>query len=505
MTPGERGRRYRRGRPNRVADKRMAAVGEPSRSVFPHLENLRLPHPHGHPHLPQLHLPHRDPHRDPASSVGRRPDAAIWTRGLTKFHDHRRSVDHLDLDVPAGALSGFVGPNGAGKSTTLRMLLGLVRPTEGVGYVLGEPVSHPERYLSHVGAMIEGPTFHPGLTGRRNLRQLAVLRGIGADRIDEVLDLVRLTRRADDPFATYSLGMKQRLGIAAALLPDPELLILDEPTNGLDPAGIREIRALLRELVDGGMTVFVSSHLLAEIEQICDHVVMIRGGRLLFQGRTGDLLAAGDPRIMLAPERGADARRLLHLLAGIGVRAEIRLDGPTTVAAGSCDQRTVVVAHAPERMAADLNRAAMSNGIALRGLRTHRPNLEETFLRATGAADDREHGVVEPAAAATDEPPAGVTAGRIAGGPVGGPAHGGETDGGWGRGAAGGRRAGSLPHRTPRPAAGPTDRPAPPPLGPSRAAASAPSGADEPYPSDPEEAAPRTSRQVETGRDRGGR
>jgi ABC-2 type transport system ATP-binding protein len=383
MTPGDRRDLGRRGRGNRVAE-----VREPSRSIFPNLENLRLPHPiHGHLHLPHLHLPHRDPHRDPASGAGRRPDAAIWTRGLTKCHDHRVSVDHLDLDVPVGSLSGFVGPNGAGKSTTLRMLLGLVTPTEGVGYVLGEPVSHPERYLSHVGAMIEGPTFHPGLSGRQNLRQLALLRGVDRHRIYEVLRMVRLTGRAGDPFATYSLGMKQRLGIAAALLPDPELLILDEPTNGLDPAGIREVRALLRELADGGMTVFVSSHLLSEIEQICDHVVMIRGGKLLYQGRTGDLLAVGDPHILLSPECGADARRLLHVLAGFGVRAEIKLDGPPKVAAGACDQRTLVVAHAPERMAADLNRAAMNAGIALRGLRTHRPSLEETFLRATGGAD----------------------------------------------------------------------------------------------------------------------
>ncbi|WP_045878025.1 ABC transporter ATP-binding protein [Pseudofrankia sp. DC12] len=388
MTPGERRDVDRRGDLGRRGRGRAAEVREPSRSIFPNLENLRLPHPvHGHLHVPHLHLPHRDPHRDPAVGAARRPDAAIWTRGLTKCHDHRVSVDHLDLDVPVGSLSGFVGPNGAGKSTTLRMLLGLVTPTEGVGYVLGEPVSHPERYLSQVGAMIEGPTFHPGLSGRQNLRQLALLRGVDRHRIYEVLRMVRLTGRAGDPFATYSLGMKQRLGIAAALLPDPELLILDEPTNGLDPAGIREIRALLRELADGGMTVFVSSHLLSEIEQICDHVVMIRGGRLLYQGRTGDLLAVGDPHILLSPECGADARRLLHVLAGFGVRAEIRLDGPPKVAAGSCDQRTLVVAHAPERMAADLNRAAMNAGIALRGLRTHRPSLEETFLRATGGAD----------------------------------------------------------------------------------------------------------------------
>ncbi|MBX6389653.1 MAG: ABC transporter ATP-binding protein, partial [Frankia sp.] len=340
-----------------------------------------------HPHLPHPHLPRRDPHRNPVASAGRRPDAAIWTRGLTKVHGDRVSVDHLDLDVPLGSLSGFVGPNGAGKSTTLRMLLGLVRPTEGIGYVLGEPVSHPERYLSHVGAMIEGPTFHPGLSGRENLHQLAVLRGIERRRIYEVLRMVRLTGRAGDPFATYSLGMKQRLGIAAALLPDPELLILDEPTNGLDPAGIMEIRQLLRELADSGMTVFVSSHLLSEVEQICDHVVMIRSGRLLFEGRVQDLLAAGDPRVLLAPESCADARRLLTLLADRGVRAEIRLDGPPSVAPGSCDQRTVVVAHAPERMAAELNRMAMRAGIALRGLHTYRPTLEETFLRATGTVD----------------------------------------------------------------------------------------------------------------------
>jgi ABC-2 type transport system ATP-binding protein len=397
MTSGEPGRTGRR----RRGGTRPAEVREPSTSVFPNLPNLRLPHPlHAHPHLPHPHLPHlphrhlphphlphRDPHRDPLAGIGRRPDAAIWTRGLTKLHDHRRSVDRLDLDVPVGALSGFVGPNGAGKSTTLRMLLGLIRPSEGIGYVLGEPISHPERYLSHVGAMIEGPTFHPGLSGRENLRQLAVLRGVDNRRIYEVLRMVRLTGRAGDPFATYSLGMKQRLGIAAALLPKPELLILDEPTNGLDPAGIREIRALLRDLADDGMTVFVSSHLLAEIEQICDHVVMIRSGRLLFQGRTGELLAAGDPRILLVPERYADARRLLTVLAEDGVRAEIRLGGTPTVAARSCDQRVMVVAHAPERMAADLNRAAMRAGIALRGLRAHRPSLEETFLRATGGAD----------------------------------------------------------------------------------------------------------------------
>jgi ABC-2 type transport system ATP-binding protein len=312
---------------------------------------------------------------------------AVWTRRLTKRYGGRTAVDHLDLQVPMGALSGFVGPNGAGKSTTLRMLLGLIRPTEGTGFVLGEPVAHPVRYLHRVGAMIEGPTFHPGLSGRANLAQLAALRRLDRRRADEALAMVNLTGRADDTFSSYSLGMKQRLGIAAALLPDPELVILDEPTNGLDPAGIREIRTLLQQLAGAGMTVFVSSHLLSEVEQVCDHVVMIRNGQLLFQGHVTDLLAVGDPHILMCPERDGDARRLLAVLADAGMRAEIKLADPSTVTPSAVDRRPVVIVHAPEGMAADLNRRAMRAGIALRSLRTHRPGLEETFLRVTGSVD----------------------------------------------------------------------------------------------------------------------
>ncbi|SNQ48543.1 ABC-type multidrug transport system, ATPase component [Frankia canadensis] len=322
-----------------------------------------------------------------------RSDAAIWTRGLTKSYGQRRAVDHLDLQVPRGALSGFVGPNGAGKSTTLRMLLGLLRPTAGRGHVLGEPIGRPDRYLHRVGAMIEGPTFHPGLSGRRNLDQLAILRGLGGRRgqlrrrVDEVLAQVGLGDRAQDPFASYSLGMKQRLGIAAALLPKPSLLILDEPTNGLDPAGIREIRALLGQLAGAGMTVFVSSHLLTEVEQICDHLVMLDRGRMLFQGHVTELLAAEDPRIHLVPEHDGDARQLARILDEAGLRVEIdmRIGPPDAVAAP--EHRPVITVHAPEVLAADLNRLAMSAGIALRSLRAHRPNLEETFLRVTGEID----------------------------------------------------------------------------------------------------------------------
>nr|WP_242423678.1 ATP-binding cassette domain-containing protein [Frankia sp. EI5c] len=348
------------------------------------------------------------PERDTAPRRPRltRGDAAVCTRGLTKQYGQRRVVDHLDLLIPSGALSGFVGPNGAGKSTTLRMLLGLVRPSEGDAHVLGEPVSAPERYLGRTGAMIEGPTFHPGLSARRNLEQLALLRGIGKaprrgrdgrrgrgtrsarrERIDEVLGQVGLAGRADDNFGSYSLGMKQRLGIAAALLPSPSLLILDEPTNGLDPAGIREIRTLLRDLAGTGMTVFVSSHLLSEVEQICDHLVMIRSGRMLFQGHVADLLAAEDPRILMVPERDDDAVRLAGVLGSAGLRTEIETADEARSVPTLVERHPVVIAHAPEVLAADINRLAMRAGITLRSIRTHRPNLEETFLRATGDVD----------------------------------------------------------------------------------------------------------------------
>lgn len=341
--------------------------------------------------------------RRPGGSAPAPADAAVWTRGLTKQYGQRRVVDQLDLLIPAGALSGFVGPNGAGKSTTLRMLLGLVRPSAGSARVLGEPVSAPDRYLGRTGAMIEGPTFHPGLSARRNLEQLALLRGVGTrasgarrsqrgrrarwERIDEVLHQVGLTSRADDRFGSYSLGMKQRLGIAAALLPRPRLLILDEPTNGLDPAGIREIRTLLRDLAGTGMTVFVSSHLLSEVEQICDHLVMIRSGRMLFQGHVADLLAAEDPRILMVPERDDDAVRLAGVLGSAGLRIEIEMTDEARSVPTLIERHPVVVAHAPGGLAADINRLAMRAGITLRSIRTHRPNLEETFLKATGDVD----------------------------------------------------------------------------------------------------------------------
>src|ERR1700748_3063079 len=205
---------------------------------------------------------------------------AVSTVGLTKRFGDRTVVDGVNLAIPRGSVCGFVGPNGAGKTTTIRMLLGLIRPTAGSGLVLGGSLADPASYLGRVGALIESPAFYPQLSGRDNLRALARLGRIPLSAVDPALERAGLSARAGDRYRTYSLARKQRLGIAAALLPGPELLVLDEPTNGLDPAGIVEMRGLIRSFADDGITVLVSSHLIAEIEQVCDHVVMIRGGRL---------------------------------------------------------------------------------------------------------------------------------------------------------------------------------------------------------------------------------
>ncbi|MGZ4730413.1 MAG: ATP-binding cassette domain-containing protein, partial [Acidimicrobiales bacterium] len=256
----------------------------------------------------------------------------LQIQGLTKRYGDRCAVDHLDFSVPPGVVCGFVGPNGAGKTTTIRMLLGLISPTEGTGEILGHPLSHPSAYLRRVGAMIEGPAFYPSLSGRRNLEVLARLGGIHRHRVDEVLEVVQLADRAGDHYGKYSLGMKQRLGIAAALLPDPDLLVLDEPTNGLDPPGIRDLRGLLRDLADAGMTVFVSSHLLDELQQICDHLVVIDQGRLLFSGGVDDFLGVREPQLTVTPEDPARLDELVRLCEREG-RPASALDGRVVVTA----------------------------------------------------------------------------------------------------------------------------------------------------------------------------
>jgi ABC-2 type transport system ATP-binding protein len=295
---------------------------------------------------------------------------AIRSTGLTKMYGGVRAVDGLDLDVPRGSITGFVGPNGAGKTTTIRMLLGLIRPSGGSAEVLGEDVSNPAAYLSRVGSLIEGPAFHPALSGRRNLEVLASLGGYTRGRVDEVLEIVDLTDRARDQYRRYSLGMKQRLGVAAALLPDPELIVLDEPSNGLDPAGIIAMRSLLRSLRERGTTVFVSSHLLGEVEQLADWLVVLDHGRLLFQGPIADLLARRQTRLRVAGESSSDAEVVAAVARRLGYDAEV-VDGHVIVNAGS-------------EAAAALTRGSMAAGVALTEIGVERSTLEDSFLALTG-------------------------------------------------------------------------------------------------------------------------
>ncbi len=322
------------------------------------------------------------PSSRPAAAAGTAP-VALRTNGLTKAYGPRTVVKALDLDVPAGVVSGFVGPNGAGKTTTIRMLLGLVRPTAGDGAVLGRPLTRPSAYLGEVGAMIEGPAFTPALSGADNLRVLARAGRIPVARVGEVLTRVGLAERGGDRYRTYSLGMKQRLGIAAALLPSPRLLVLDEPTNGLDPAGIAQMRDLIASFRDEGMTVFVSSHLLVEVEQVCDHLVMIREGALVFQGSVADLVRSHTPRLVLRPEHDADADLVADVAAALAWPAAVATDPATGEVTVDLDPATTdddARAHA-----AELNRRAHAVDVVLASLTFRRPTLEEVFFERTGS------------------------------------------------------------------------------------------------------------------------
>lgn len=297
-------------------------------------------------------------------------NTAISVSDLSKKYDNRLAVSHINFEVPLGIVCGFVGPNGSGKTTTMRMLLGLITPTTGEGHILGEPIEHPEKYLSRVGAMIEGPAFYPALSGYENLSVLAKLGGFPIERVQELLDKVGLGDRGKSKFKTYSLGMKQRLGIAAALLPNPKLLMLDEPTNGLDPEGIQEVRALLRELANDGTTVFVSSHLLSELEIISDYIVMLRKGEIVFAGPIGELMAQQQPTIIAKSLNSSDLARIVEISEKAGHHAVIRNDSVHILA--EMDWAPV------------LNKAAFDAGITLAQLAPQLPNLEETFFEMTG-------------------------------------------------------------------------------------------------------------------------
>ncbi|MDP1849243.1 MAG: ABC transporter ATP-binding protein [Solirubrobacteraceae bacterium] len=293
-------------------------------------------------------------------------DLVISTERLTKrYGETIVAVDELALRVRRGEVYGFLGPNGAGKTTTLRMLVGLVRPTAGHATVLGAPPGAPAG-LARIGALIEGPAFYPYLSGRDNLRVLARHGGVAEDRVASVLGQVGLSARAGDRSATYSMGMKQRLGVAAALLKDPELLILDEPTNGLDPAGMAEMRAFIRSLADGGRTVLLSSHLMGEIEQISDRVGVIREGSLVAEGTVAQLRGRAGLRVRAEPR--AEAARLIGELPGVDA------------VAGDDGLLEVVVDTA---RAAAINRMLVQAGIAVSAIYPHTASLEDIFLELT--------------------------------------------------------------------------------------------------------------------------
>ncbi len=320
------------------------------------------------------------PARDDATDVGELPlpfDAgyALATRGLSKrFRSGQLAVDGLDLAVPTGSVYGFLGPNGSGKTTTIRMLLGLIQPTSGTHQVLGIPMPEGQtQALPRVGSLVEGPAFYPHMSGRANLARLdaadrTTRAATAPGRIDQALDRVGLLAAADKKYRAYSLGMKQRLAIATSLLRPRELVILDEPTNGLDPQGTREVRALIRHIAADGATVFVSSHLLAEVEQICTHVGVMRSGRLVFSGP-------------LAQLRGGDANRVLvrtpqpdlavKVLTELGL-TELRQDGQQVSADLGAMQPELIC----ERL--------VLAGVPVAGLETPRRSLEDEFVELTG-------------------------------------------------------------------------------------------------------------------------
>ena len=295
---------------------------------------------------------------------------ALSVTGLTKRYGARTAVDDLDIDLPTGVVAGFVGPNGAGKTTTMAMLLGLVRPTAGTGTVLGQPIDQPAAYLARVGALIESPAFYPSLSGLENLRMFATVGGHDTGGIPEILQIVGLEDRGTDRYRSYSLGMKQRLGIAAALLGDPDLLILDEPANGLDPQGVREMRSLIGMLAATGRTVLVSSHDLSELEQVCDWLVLIDTGRSLYQGPTRALLDGVAAGLAVVPQHRGQRDALQHLLLDRGHVVNQR------------DDRLVINVDGMDvsELAASVNRAAFDAGVVLVELSPLRTTLEDRYL-----------------------------------------------------------------------------------------------------------------------------
>jgi ABC-2 type transport system ATP-binding protein len=310
---------------------------------------------------------------------------ALAAHRLTKRYGSAAAVDALDLTVERGELYGFLGPNGAGKTTTIRMALGLIAPSAGEVDLFGERVRPDRAQLERVGALVEEPAFWRYLSGRRNLEYLARAGGGRADvrarlaRIDEVLGIVGLTDAADKRVKVYSQGMRQRLGVALALVGEPDLLVLDEPTNGLDPSGMREMRLLLRGLADDGTTIFVSSHLLAEVEAMCDRVGVMAQGRLVAEGAPSSLRGAPD-RVRVEVD---DVRRAARVIAGIqGVATSIE-----TMPTGAEGAGVVWVTLSDGITSAGVNAALVGAGLAVQALVPERSSLEDVFLELVEGAD----------------------------------------------------------------------------------------------------------------------
>lgn len=306
-------------------------------------------------------------------------EPVVETRGLTKRYGSRVvAVDGLDLSIRRGEVYGLLGPNGAGKTTTLKMLLGLVRPTSGTARLLGRPSGDPEA-LVRTGAIVESPAFYPFLSGRDNLRVVARRASVSDARVEEALGAVQLTPRARDRFGSYSLGMKQRLGVAAALLKDPELLILDEPSNGLDPVGQADMRVLISALGSEGRTVVLSSHNLSEVERLCHRVGVVGGGRLLAEGTVEELRALSGPSGLLV--RAEPSERAAKVAEGFAGVEEVTVE-----------DGVLKLATDPAR-AAEICRDLVGAGLEVSELRRAECSFEQAFLRLTGGRTAGEHSV----------------------------------------------------------------------------------------------------------------
>ncbi|WP_037289126.1 ABC transporter ATP-binding protein [Saccharibacillus sacchari] len=308
----------------------------------------------------------------------------LRVRDLNKKIGRKTIIHSISFDVREGEIFGFLGPNGAGKTTTIRMLVGLIKPTSGSVEICGFDVQkQPEEALKYVGSIVENPEMYPYLTGWENLMHFARMQdGIDEQRIREVTELVHLGGRIHEKVRTYSLGMRQRLGIAQALLARPKVLILDEPTNGLDPKGIKEMRAFIRELASAGLAVFVSSHLLSEIQLLCDRVAIIGGGRELAVGSVDELMGAGRGMVIWDVEPKAKALALLVQYKDIVIVDSVGAEALEDAAAALLNERSIVT-ETPEERVAEVIDVMVREGIAVRGVHRIAPTLERLFLQMT--------------------------------------------------------------------------------------------------------------------------